>query len=1009
MPLELIQGPPNSGRAGLVRRALLESLEREPVLVVPTVDDVYWFERELCSQGPLVGASVMTFAGLFSAVATAGGAPPVGELTRAQRLGAVRAAIEGGLPGLGPLRGSARRPGFAPAFETLLDELQAAGLEPAAVEAAAATLEGSAYLGDVAALFSGYAAVRDGLGACDRHGIAREAIERLEAGGSFWSRPVLLYGLDDLTANQRDLIAALSAEVEVTIAIPYERGNPTLEERTAPLREALGRIGGSVAVETAADPGNTDSALLFGLERAFGRRDEDVPIKADESLVVLRSAGERVEAESIAAEVARLLAAETDPEQVAIVLRDPARRGPLIASVLESCGIPTALEAELPISRTAVGGALLSLLEAELGSRRAADLLAYMRGPSALSRRRVDWFEALLRQERILDAEDALAAWERRYEQLPPAVARLRSAAADPVELAETVASLATEMGAQAGGELEPRAAGAIANALSERAEIEGLTPGARGLPQELGSIAVRVWTGPVEDRVRIADPYRLRAGRFDHVFVASLQEGEFPRVGRPVDPFLSEEQRGALGLPPRRDTEAEERYLFHAALALPRRRLYLSYRDSDENGVAESPSPFVDDVRRLLRAGGDDGDPLAPLTRQRDLATVVQPLGDAPSESDLARAIAAGGPGEDVPGLLERAGASGPAGKRIAARIASAARAEAATRAPGPLSNPTVIAALGEVPAYGGTTLEGFDVCSYRWFVSHELSPQPLDPLPDPLVQGSLMHAVLEALYRERPGGDSMPRPDSLGVWRRRSSELVAEIAAKRGLGRHPVERAMRRRVAGLLSRFLGEEAARRTAGFEPWLLEAGFGEDEEAQRPALRLDGWALHGAVDRVDRAPDGRALVIDYKLAGSVTSREKLEEEAKLQLQLYLTALAELWDAEPVAGIYHPLRGSSQRRPRGIVLDEAAADLAPYEISSTDLVSREEFERMLADARRRAGEIVARMRTGRIERDPGPRRGLRGHDVCPSFCDFATICRRDRAPEEPAADEDEEERT
>ena len=50
----------------------------------------------------------------------------------------------------------------------------------------------------------------------------------------------------------------------------------------------------------------------------------------------------------------------------------------------------------------------------------------------------------------------------------------------------------------------------------------------------------------------------------------------------------------------------------------------------------------------------------------------------------------------------------------------------------------------------------------------------------------------------------------------------------------------------------------------------------------------------------------------------------------------------------------------------------------------------------------------MRRGDIRRDPGPRRGLRGHDVCPTFCDFAPICRRDRAPEEPSEDEEQEER-
>ena len=267
-------------------------------------------------------------------------------------------------------------------------------------------------------------------------------------------------------------------------------------------------------------------------------------------------------------------------------------------------------------------------------------------------------------------------------------------------------------------------------------------------------------------------------------------------------------------------------------------------------------------------------------------------------------------------------------------------------------------------------------------------------------------MHAALEALYRERPGGDPLPRPGSLAAWTQRSAEVVAEVAARKGLGEHPAERAMVRRVEGLLARFLREEAARETGGLQPWLLEAAFGEEEDAERDALEIDGWRLHGAIDRVDRGSDGQALVIDYKLSSKVSSREKLEQDAKLQLQLYLIAVAELWGAETIGGIYHPMRGTSSRQPRGLVLDEAADELASYGLSRTDKVSREEFEEMLADARRRAGAIVTRMRNGSIDRDPGPRPGLRGHGVCPPFCDFATICRRDRAPVDVGDDDDEE---
>ncbi len=1013
MPLNLIHGPPNSARAGLLRRRFAATLERDPILVVPTVDDVFAFERELCEGGAVLGGAAMTFGALFRTVATAAGVPPGMELTEAQRLRTIAVAVSERMSRLGPLRRSATRPGFPRAFARLLDELQAAGVGPDAVEASAATLEGSAYLGDVADLFAGYAEVRDRTGRTDAHGIAGEAIELLRRDGSFWGeRPVFLYGLDDLTPNQLQLLEALAERTEVTVALPFEAGNAALAARSRLLGQLRERIGAVAETVTEPDPANTASPLLFHLARGFGAPGS-VPQEASDDLALLRSAGVRGEAEAIATEVSKLVAAGADPAEIAVALRDPARRGAAIAAALEANGVATALEAELPVAGTAVGGALVALLEAEFGSRRADDLLRYLRGPSSFSRGRVDWFERALRRGRVEDVDAALALWQGEDGEPPRDLARLREAAGrSPAALSAEVGRLAATMASRplrdegdgprvgTGEGLELRAAGAIADALAELAELGPLAPGPAELAATIEALEFRVWSGPVEGRVRIASPYRLRAGRFDHVFVGSLQDGEFPRRDRGGDPFLAEAQRDSLGLEPRRDSEAEERYLFGVCLSLPRRRLFLSYRDSDESGGAEARSPLLDDVRALLAppAGESAPDPVEEaITRSRDLAQVVHPLAEAPSEDELARSLAAYGPGAEPAALLAAAGVGAEASTRIGERIAAARAAEAASRAPGPLTNPAAIESLGAVSAYGGTTLEGFDLCSYRWFVSHELDPQPLDPVPDPLIQGGLMHAALDRLYRERPGGDPLPRPASLAAWTERGRELVTEIAGERELGTHPAERAMARRVERLLERFLAEEAERETGGFEPWLLEATFGAHEDSEQPVLELDGWGLHGAIDRVDRAPDGRALVIDYKVAGSVTPREKFEEQAKLQLPLYLLAVAAHWGAEPVGGLYHPLRGTSVRRPRGVVAAEAAGDLAGYALYDRDVVAAEELDELLGESRARAGAIVARMRAGDIRRDPGPRRGLRGHDACPPFCTFAPICRRDRAPQ------------
>jgi ATP-dependent helicase/DNAse subunit B len=1005
MPLNLIHGPPNSGRKGVLRRRFKAALDASPVLVVPNLDDAFSFEVELCREGAVLGGTVTTFNGLFGLVATAAGAPPSTLLTPAQRLRVCAIAIAGCRERLGPLRRSARRAGFAASLMSLLDELQAAGVDPAAIEASAATLEGSAYLSDLATLFNAYEDARAGAGRTDVHGVAREAIAALGDQSDAWAgRPVFVYGFDDLTANQLALLRHLSANTEVTISLPHEAGREELGSRPvflARLREGVGAV---VEEATEPDPANTPTLLLFDLERQFGSPAGEL-LNRTGDLSFLRSAGERGEAEAMAAKVGRLLYDGAKPDEIAVVLRDPSRRGPLLARVLESYGVPVALEAELPVASSGIGGSLLALLEAEHGTGRASDVLRWLRGPSGVRAGKVDWLERSVRVRRAQTAVEAWALWKEKWGELPEDVRRMREA--EPRDVAAEIGLAATRfLGRDAGGgapgparRTERQAAAEISRAMGELTELDGGAPGPAEAIAFIRELRFRVWTGPPQGRVRIAGPERLRAERFDHVLIGSLQDGEFPRRGG-GDPFLSDPQRESLGLDPRPDDDAHERYLFYASLSLARRTLTLSYRDCDEAGAAEARSPLVDEVRRLLAPAPPPEGPdelEESLTTGRGLADPVYPAPEAPSEDELARALAASSAAA-ASSLMDLAAPEEDARRRLEIRVAEARAAELRSRAPGPLTNQAVLGSLRTVPAYGGTTLELFDSCSYRWFTDHELSPQPLGPLPEAIVQGGLMHEVLERLYGdgEGPGGDPLPRPGSLAAWQERGRELVAEVTSARGLGERPVERGIRRTVEGLLSRFLEEEAERDPGVFAPWRLEAGFGAGEESEQPPLELDGWRLHGAIDRVDRAPDGRALVHDYKVASRASPAKKLEEDAKLQLQLYLIAVAELWGATPVAALYHPLRGTSERRPRGLVLGEEADGLPGLSLVGTDVLPREEFDALLAEARGRAGAIVARMREGEIRRDPGPRTGLKNHDVCPRFCDFAPICRRDRAP-------------
>ncbi len=656
----------------------------------------------------------------------------------------------------------------------------------------------------------------------------------------------------------------------------------------------------------------------------------------------------------------------------------------------------------------------MALLEAEFGAGRASDLLRYLRGPSGFSPGRVDWLERALRRGRVEDAAAALALWQGEDGEPPRDLERLRGGGrARP--------GGAGGGGRQAGGDDGLAAAarrggrpagapGATGSSCARRRRSRrrwrsspswaSWRRGAADLAATIAGLEFRVWSGPVEGRVRIASPYRLRAGRFDHVFVGSLQDGEFPRRDRGGDPFLSEAQRGSLGLDPRRDSEAEERYLFQVCLSLPRRRLVLSYRDSDESGGAEARSPLLDDIRALLAPApdGTQPDPVEEaITRSRDLARVVHPLAEAPSENELARALAAHGPAADAAALLAAVGVDGAREARLLGRIAGARRAEAASRAPGPLDQP------------GGARLAG------RGPRLRRHHPGAVRRLLLPLV-----HRPRARPAAARPGaGPAGPgRPDARrprpplprAAGRRRAAApgLAPRLDRPRaGAGRRDRRRARARRAPGRAGDGAAGRAPART-------LPRRGGRARDRRLRALAAGG-PLRRAARR--RAADARARRLGpaRRDRPGRPRRRRARRRHRLQALGLGHAAGEVRGAGEAAAAALPAGGGralgrgAGRRP----LPPAARDLgaaparrrrrgrrrptSPATTSTTRTSSTPRAWRSCwSESRRRAGEIVARMRGGEIRRDPGPRQG-RGHDVCPTFCTFASICRRDRAPQ------------
>ncbi|MBN8866819.1 MAG: PD-(D/E)XK nuclease family protein [Solirubrobacterales bacterium] len=950
MPLSVIKGPPNSGRTELVRERFEARLADDPVLVVPSTDDIFGWERRLTRRRQaFVGGKVVHFKDLIGLILdgdTSGRPDPTALASPLRRRSLAVESIRVGWPGIADrLRD---QPGLVDATLQVIDEFRASLIDPDTLEARGEET------GPIAAVYREYLDRLAAAGLTDLPARAQLATTRRLEG---WSgRPVFVAGFDDLTVQQLELLRRLAEWTDVSIAITHERGN-----RAMAVTEALlGRLqanGAAVEQETERPDSPLDhDPLLADLERAFLRPELDGTIRPSPALKLIEASGRRGEAEAIGAEIARLIDRRVDPGEIAITIDAPAANGGTIAAVLAEYGIPATLEAETKAPETATGQTVLNFLRA--GSRRgtAAEMLAWLRGATGIAPDRLDEIEFASIRAGHERADQVARLAEQKGIELP-GWSELRAG-----EVAEAVRQVVRRsttclLAAQPAGPPPPgtvtetQMATAIERAI---AELESFTSGdltGEAVIEALTSGGVKVWAVPADRTVRIASPYSMRAKRVRHLFMASLQERDLS--GEEGSPLLSRPARAALGLPELTDQEDQETYLFYSCLAVPTESLCLSHRVADVHGKAEFPSPMIGEVTRLFVDGG------AGIERiRRSGSNIVFPPDRAPSLHEWARSNA---DREPEPQLLGTGAES-----EMVEQVTRARAKEETTRTLAPIDSAAAAGALVERNMFSATALEAFIECPYKWFFERAMGPVRFGPEPEPLAKGSLIHEVLAELYRRHP--DRIPGPDDVDEWIEQMRILVEELADSCDLGGDSAEhRIQRRQVAVEIRRFLERESRRTGTAFRPLDLERRFGFDDPESLPRLEIDGWNLRGIVDRVDVDGSGAGIVLDYKSgASSYKSLAEIRREGKVQLHLYLRALERLWGLDPAAGLYVPVF-AAKHQSRGMFAAGCAAAVKDLGTVGNDAV--EDLQAEIEAGVARASEAARKILAGEIHHHPG----------------------------------------
>lgn len=953
MPIELITGPANAGKAELVLDAVCAHLERgqRPLLVVPTRADALHYRRELALRGAVIGVAVERFEGLIAEVVRRSGAsgPLLDGLARELVLTTI--AARGGAPAIAG-RGAAR------ALGALIAELRVLRVSPRRLAGALArwaALEGSrAAAAGLGPLFEAYEQALGAIGREDREQQAMGALDALRAQPSLWGgTPVLFYGFDDLTRLELDAIETLGNVVDasVTVSLSYERERAAFAGRAAAIAALA-----PVASARRELPARTEHyapasrAALGWLERTLFEPD-GVRADAGGAIRLLEGASERDELELVAREIAGLLTQGMRPEEIAVVLRSPAGSADLLEQVLRAARIPHALERSRALTDSATGGSLIGLLRCAgtSGEGTARDLLAWLRAPGVLRHGELaDGLEAGLRRAGAASAASARERWEAEnwpldvLERLGQAADRsaaaLIDAAARQLEWLFAAPRVRAASTLERHERDEARAFAAARRALAELRELATLAPElAPRDPAELARALERVQfvsgEQPLAGAVAVVDPLQLRARRVRALFACRLQEGTFPALAGERKLLGDEERRtlaeaSGLVLGEQADALAAERYLFYAAVSRPQQLLVLSWHAASDDGTPQSRSLFVEDVCDLF----DDS---LRVERRRD-------------------------PGEarDSGGGL------------------------AVERAIAPLRDGGVLAELAS-HTWSASSLELWIGCPVRWVVERLLRARDLDPDPEPLTRGALAHAVLKDTFEglRAQTGSARLGPERLELARDLLSAAIETHEPQLRLSPSPERRrALRRRLQADLERYL-EHAACETE-LEPTHLELAFGfeGDAEGSLPALDLgEGVRLRGRIDRVDVDASGNAVTYDYK-GRSAPPVAKWASQNELQVALYMGATERLLGLHAAGGFYQPLTGRDLRA-RGVLDSDAnlkiecvAADArGSVEVAELIAAAAAVARATAGDAAR--GELVPRPQTCAFE----------------GGCAFPSICR------------------
>ncbi|MFQ5506296.1 MAG: PD-(D/E)XK nuclease family protein, partial [Planctomycetota bacterium] len=489
-----------------------------------------------------------------------------------------------------------------------------------------------------------------------------------------------------------------------------------------------------------------------------------------------------------------------------------------------------------------------------------------------------------------------------------------------------------------------------------------GLAPIATGeLPGLLRDLCRECRTQPRDyspEGIRVLPLGRIGGLDFDHVFLLGLDRDRFPpRPGS--DAWLDERDRLCLRahlmeqglrppelrppegwLPPLRLAREEEAILredLRALLVASRQSLTLSFQRADVAGREKSPSLWLRHLSRVL-LGTERVETLPSSTRFRHEPWPPPERIRARRERDrplsVPEALEAAAFEQGPDGLVEAARRFAPALEQGLARSRDYLGAKESFEPAGKLPYDAIGLEGRERPRLSVSAFESLGSCPLQFCFRHLLGVRPLDDEPSPervsmLRLGGALHEILHRIFQDVLDAGLFARGSERDRALRHATARVApeverckrQLSSELCLRLPLLERRYVMSWNATLTRILEldfEELWRE--GIRPERLEEPIESLLRLGAASSPVHEVELSGRIDRLDRDPDGRARILDYKSGGRFTiDQEELNKELfkgrRLQLLLYALMLGETEPSLELRGLTpEQLAGAGGELPR-----------------------------------------------------------------------------------------------